>query len=113
MATNSSERGRFLALPRWWTVVAQACPAQPPALPAVVHRPALRLEAMAASSGLYSPDNNSAAIFPVFSFIVGRKPLAISHLQKTPLKISPVHEKNRRSAENNLNFLCCVPTKTW
>ena len=41
-------------MPRGWMAAAQFgclwrdCPAQPPALPAVVHRPALRPEAMAA-----------------------------------------------------------------
>jgi hypothetical protein len=31
-------KGRLLALPRWWMAVAQVCPAQPPALPALPER---------------------------------------------------------------------------
>jgi hypothetical protein len=122
MATNSSERGCFLALPRRWMAVAQVrvslardSPARLAALPAVVHKRALRSDSLWAisrkdakdagekSSSLRSgrslrekscpqsysfPESipGSFAIFPAFSLIVGRKPMAISQLQIPSVK---------------------------
>jgi hypothetical protein len=95
--------------------MASDCPALPSALLAVVHKTALRIETMAAFSALDSlPERvrGSFAIFPVFSVIVERKPLAISSLQKTPLNMRPFWRKNRRPTVNISNFLCYSPTKT-
>jgi hypothetical protein len=77
--------------------LAQNYPAQPPALPAVVHRPTLRPR----SDGriLHSVAEHSAAIFPAFSLIVERKHLKFSRLQIPSLK-AHLFRQNRVGSKN-------------